>query len=38
MADNFSQGISIDRLNIKKSDYKGTQESEEASQLHRQQD
>lgn len=35
MADNFSQGISIDRLNVKKSDFRTTQESEEAAQSHR---
>jgi AraC-like DNA-binding protein/mannose-6-phosphate isomerase-like protein (cupin superfamily) len=35
MADNFSQGISIDRLSIKKSDFKTAQQSEEAAQSHR---
>lgn len=35
MADNFGQGISIDRLNIKKSDFRTAQESHEAAQSHR---
>ena len=35
MADNFSQGISIDRLSINKSDFKTVQQSEEAAQSHR---
>lgn len=35
MAENFSQGISIDRLDIKKIDFKTTQRSEEATQSHR---
>ena len=35
MADNFSQGISIDRLSIKKSDFKTAQDYEEATQSHR---
>lgn len=35
MDDNFSQGISIDRLSIEKSDFKTAQQSEEATQSHR---
>jgi AraC-like DNA-binding protein len=35
MADNFSQGIAIDRLHIQKSDFKTEQQSEEAAQSHR---
>ncbi|MBT2623659.1 helix-turn-helix transcriptional regulator [Chryseobacterium sp. ISL-6] len=35
MAENFSQGISIDKLHIKKSDFKTTPRREEATQSHR---
>ena len=35
MADNFSQGISIDKISIKRSDFKTTQQYEEATQSHR---
>ncbi len=35
MADNFSQGISIDKISIKRSDLKTTQHYEEAKQPHR---
>ncbi len=35
MADNFGQGISIDKISIKKSDFKTTQQYEEATQSHR---
>ncbi|CAD0224557.1 helix-turn-helix domain-containing protein [Chryseobacterium sp. JV274] len=35
MAENFSQGISIDRLHLKKSDFKTIQLREEATQSHR---
>jgi AraC-like DNA-binding protein/mannose-6-phosphate isomerase-like protein (cupin superfamily) len=35
MADNFSQGISVDKISIKKSDFKTAQQYEEATQSHR---
>jgi AraC family transcriptional activator of pobA len=35
MADNFSRGISIDKINIKKSDFKTAQQYEESKQSHR---
>jgi AraC-like DNA-binding protein/mannose-6-phosphate isomerase-like protein (cupin superfamily) len=35
MADNFSQGISIDKISIKRSDFKTAQQYEDATQSHR---
>jgi AraC family transcriptional regulator, transcriptional activator of pobA len=35
MADNFSQGISVDKINIKKSDFKTAEQYEKATQSHR---